>query len=489
MSLEHINMLKQLDVLIGFAVVMSVVSLLITILTQMISSLLGLRGANLADALQAMILKIDPKFDQDFKNLAKKLADDVLTHPTISDSALSMTKDRGRLERVFMMWKRASAIRPDEFLGLVRHLAGVKAGELVSAVSLDGKKGLAEAAEKAEAAAKAAVISASGSARRAVLIDAKARAKDAQKAHAAYAAAKLLFALQPSDKADEIDNLKATISKFAGSYFEQDKTRLEQLEKEMTDKISDNVEQWFNSAGDRAKQWFATHLRCWTVIFAFVMAFVLQLDTFSLFNSLSTDSELRGKLVNYSQNTLAKKADEVFSNTLSLSAMNRQALHSLQSSIDAPDSLKTNAGLTNIPTETTADLENWLAGAAGTNSSNAIKEFHKIQQRVAKTNYDDASKDFAELSDSVSKTGFQLMPDPYPPIFAEPVDLCGWPWQWEVMSGHWSWPKRRLLGILASAALLSLGAPFWFNALKSLANLRPALAKQIGQEEEAAKES
>jgi hypothetical protein len=40
-------MLKQLDTLIGFAVVMSVVSLLIMVATQAITSMLALRGKNL----------------------------------------------------------------------------------------------------------------------------------------------------------------------------------------------------------------------------------------------------------------------------------------------------------------------------------------------------------------------------------------------------------------------------------------------------------
>src|SRR6185503_15030850 len=36
--------------------------------------------------------------------------------------------------------------------------------------------------------------------------------------------------------------------------------------------------------------------------------------------------------------------------------------------------------------------------------------------------------------------------------------------------------QRAFWGILASAALLSLGAPFWFNMLKTLSNLRPVPA-------------
>jgi hypothetical protein len=35
-----------------------------------------------------------------------------------------------------------------------------------------------------------------------------------------------------------------------------------------------------------------------------------------------------------------------------------------------------------------------------------------------------------------------------------------------------------LLGVLMTAALLSLGAPFWFNALKSMSNLRPVVASK-----------
>ena len=35
---------------------------------------------------------------------------------------------------------------------------------------------------------------------------------------------------------------------------------------------------------------------------------------------------------------------------------------------------------------------------------------------------------------------------------------------------------KSLLGILVTAGLLSLGAPFWFNMLRSLSNLRPLLA-------------
>jgi hypothetical protein len=73
-------MLKELDTLIGVAVVMSLVSLLITIFTQMLSAMLGLRGLNLADSLVVMIDAIEPKIPP---NLRRQLVDHILTRSII----------------------------------------------------------------------------------------------------------------------------------------------------------------------------------------------------------------------------------------------------------------------------------------------------------------------------------------------------------------------------------------------------------------------
>jgi hypothetical protein len=48
-----------------------------------------------------------------------------------------------------------------------------------------------------------------------------------------------------------------------------------------------------------------------------------------------------------------------------------------------------------------------------------------------------------------------------------------WPAKWE---WPWQFPWEKAAGILLTAVLLSLGAPFWFSALKNLVNLRPLLA-------------
>src|SRR5258708_7841846 len=111
-------MLKQLDILIGFVTVMSIVSLLITVITQLISSKWDLRGKNLLWALEAMFLTLKPDLKTGDKNKAFALADAILRHPAISDSIQS---DGGRT--------LASAIRPAELLSIIEKIATDSKGQ------------------------------------------------------------------------------------------------------------------------------------------------------------------------------------------------------------------------------------------------------------------------------------------------------------------------------------------------------------------------
>jgi hypothetical protein len=60
----------------------------------------------------------------------------------------------------------------------------------------------------------------------------------------------------------------------------------------------------------------------------------------------------------------------------------------------------------------------------------------------------------ASINGELSRSGVELWPSPYP----------GWP-KW-----------KEIPGLIAAAVFLSLGAPFWFNMLKTLTNLRPLVA-------------
>jgi hypothetical protein len=80
-------MFQHFDTVIAFIVLMLVASLFITAGTQLVVSLLGLRGANLRRSLVDLFETACP--DQEARRWAKEIARRVLRHPTISDSVFS----------------------------------------------------------------------------------------------------------------------------------------------------------------------------------------------------------------------------------------------------------------------------------------------------------------------------------------------------------------------------------------------------------------
>jgi hypothetical protein len=79
--------LQHLDAVIAFAALMLGMSLLITVGTQLVVSLLGLRGANLRRGL--MDLFETASADREARRYAKQISHRVLNHPLISDSLWS----------------------------------------------------------------------------------------------------------------------------------------------------------------------------------------------------------------------------------------------------------------------------------------------------------------------------------------------------------------------------------------------------------------
>jgi hypothetical protein len=89
----------------------------------------------------------------------------------------------------------------------------------------------------------------------------------------------------------------------------------------------------------------------------------------------------------------------------------------------------------------------------------------------------DRKKVFTDLRNDLEEAGFDIVPRPFfgrwnkdpTPTWARAAYV---PRSVALVLAH-------LVGILATAGLLALGAPFWFNLLKNLMSLRPALATLI----------
>ena len=89
-----------------------------------------------------------------------------------------------------------------------------------------------------------------------------------------------------------------------------------------------------------------------------------------------------------------------------------------------------------------------------------------LEQGAAVQGQTDANardKAFADLKANIDSTGFELLPS-------------GWFARWPAEKFWWF---NHLFGLALSVGLLTLGAPFWFNLLKNLMSLRPALASLV----------
>ncbi|MGB7623032.1 MAG: hypothetical protein WBN92_11840, partial [Terriglobia bacterium] len=225
-----------------------------------------------------------------------------------------------------------------------------------------------------------------------------------------------------------------------------------------------DIEQGFNSTMDRVSQRFAMQMRIWTVVCSILVAFVLHLDAFRLSTQLSSDAAVRASLVG-SAETITRQAADVLGKTSSSPFVDAMK----QLKVESPDATK----LLGYPPalQSSEEAETWIREQVKDSelAERLVVKFRDVLQATLKTRMDALKMQVTSLKDDLSKTEFQLVPDPYH--------------GWDFLPYHPQW-KRHLAGILAGAALLSLGAPFWFNMLKTLTNLRPLLATKQQKESE-----
>jgi hypothetical protein len=230
--------------------------------------------------------------------------------------------------------------------------------------------------------------------------------------------------------------------------------------------MSESLDRWFGSVMDRVSQRFALHMRLWTVLFAVLVAFALHLDAFRLLQQLSADAELRARLV-ASTDALNRKADEILvTSTRAPAGVYVQAMNQLiRAHRDVLQPVGEPGGFGDLD-----GANRWLserlsaAGIAGTDRW--LQEYQALVPQAALRHAADSLHSILE-----EKLTLRLIPDPYP----------------RSLSSYWTPSWLHFWGIVASAALLSLGAPFWFSLLKTLSNLRPVVAQKAQPESAAGK--
>ena len=405
-------MLTTLDTVIAFAVIMTVLSLLITLVVQMVSAALSLRGKNLANALALTFQTIDPNIgkyahslaaqilrdpifsdsfwqkktrrnlddaSQKFITAQRKLRDAKLRRPddpvradliskataelNVTKAAVTIPNVTPNREKPWGFWtvpwggsmEIATAIRPGEIYRVLQELREMSPEE---AQLLNIPKELTEKARGLVAALHRLDLPA---------IESRVKLKDVA------TVGKMFAPEQQKAVVDALGTFGATVER-------------------ATTQSYDRFQRWFGSAQDRAEQWFQIHVRMVTIVAAILITIFLQLDTVEIYDKLRHEPKLVEALVKAAPGTIEQGA-------------------AVQGQADAKAS----------------------------------------------------EKAFADLKEKIDSTGFELVP-------------AGWFARWPTEKLWW---VNHLFGLAMSVGLLTLGAPFWFNLLKNLMSLRPAVASLV----------
>jgi len=406
-------MLEKLDTLIAFAVVMLGVSLMITILTQIIATFLALRGSNLLWGIKTLIGELAPGLDHTGLS-PEALAKEILQHPLISDSSFSQV---GRMWLVGAAVNFLSNHRPSSWvIGRWRYATAIRPEELVRMLQ-----------------EKVACL---------------------PPAHAALPVLKALLAAPDPEAARKLAMLNAALQLIGpaaagGIAVPRYAVQIDRIFQQATDaaqKPVGNLDTWFRSSMDRVAQRFVVQIRIWTVLFAFLLAFGAHFDSLRLLDRLSTSPETRRALVDMRDRMMAQ-AQAVLPSTEAI--VSPEILREALEKIKKNDS--TIARTAHIPDGATSVAEVAASLPPGAAAAYSRAVIGVLRARSSK------------IDEDLVKTGIELIPSPYPGL----LRFAGW---------------RNILGILLAAAFLSLGAPFWYNALKNLTNLRSVLAARQQQE-------
>lgn len=188
---------------------------------------------------------------------------------------------------------------------------------------------------------------------------------------------------------------------------------------------------WFDQTMDRVSDRFTANTRLVTFGFSLVVALFLQLDTVAVLNRLWVDPATRMALVQTAEQIDARQS--------------------------GGGAAPATAGSTTQPANTVGTQPANAAGTpAGANNAAATQAAN-------------------------GQAGLVLSPETRQQLLdLDNLNLISIPTTWNGWANGWSpflqTAPLKIVGIFVSALLLSLGAPFWYNALKNLLRLRSLIA-------------
>lgn len=223
------------------------------------------------------------------------------------------------------------------------------------------------------------------------------------------------------------------------------------------------ITSWFDTVMDRTTENFLAKTRWITAGVALLLAFGLHVDSLAIIRQLASQPELRAKLVQSADATL-RKAEGAFAQSAEEKALGSASIAMVKAELTNNPAVQV---LTNMPLNllTRGAGEAWLRdrlGAAASADRDAIlAAYHSRFEENTKVWLSDLRHTALDISTNLTQSDLAIIPSPTP-----------------AFSTYFS-ERGHLLGTIMTVFFLSLGAPFWYNALRQLANLRPSVAQKI----------
>lgn len=262
------------------------------------------------------------------------------------------------------------------------------------------------------------------------------------------------------EKANEVVAELVTLFPAQTQIVEETVNRVLQKKKQ----VEVEIKAWFDTVMDRSTERFILNTRWITAVIAFALAFALHIDSIQIFKQLSTSSELRAKFVQQVDATL-QQADAVMTQAQKPKPLTTDVIRSLRDDMkDKHDKERLAEVPTNLVTRQAG--EDWLRNNfKEPKLTKLLAVYHNRFEEASMALLKELRDSLDVVKSSADQTRLQIIP-------------LKFDWQY---STEKEW-LLHLLGIVMSGLFLSLGAPFWFNALSQLANLRPVLAGKVEKE-------
>ncbi|MGH8509298.1 MAG: hypothetical protein ACREVH_11370 [Gammaproteobacteria bacterium] len=488
-----IDVLRYIDVVVGFSVVMLLASTVVTAITQAFIRFCNLRGRNLRNGVVQLITQVDPLLEPH----AQAIAESVLKHRLVAEPESMFGPLLRRVRDGWRGWgldqRLGGVIQREELIRLLAELAADGLPARAFAGDTDAER------EAAATAAKQKLKQAIGADPAALLSGIRKRSLELER-NAPWLATHIRQTRAIIDAA--ANDVVGTATEFVGK-----------------------VNAWFDESMDRVSQTFAQHTRVLTILGAAIVALGLPLDSLDLLERLSVDDTFRASLVDRGKE-IAQKQVEPATTTGGEDSIEGgaavEAKETEQFSLQIEkEKIKQQLAELQNPQLAIIPPEWWIEHNVSTlcTETTELTSQNPPILTVADKAISVSGNTLGAVRDAINASGAPLRAD------VQPCDLGSWltptrkKGQYLVVWGAVKPPlptielrtavtesdnllvatqrfrpgvlseTLRRPGILLSVLLLSLGAPFWFEVLKTGLKLRSSLAGKEEKEREERKSS